>query len=294
MDDQPGPDPFQAAHPLLAEVQRHLDEEVDLAALAERFGYSRFHFHRMFTANVGETPRAHVARLRLEKALLLVVATGATILDIALTVGFQNHETFARAFKRQFGETPRALRARARRIERRVPVRSENDASLTEARFVRLPPRHMLAVRHIGSYDVPFPLPYLEEDTYWNGLVSWAEARGIGHSRLPYGFYLDMPGITPDSAMRADFAIEIECEVAPDGPYFHLPFEGGIFGVIEHRGPYDTLPQAYRALVNAIFAMADKYVLSGAPPFQVMREVHARGDPDANLTEVYFPIVRSA
>src|SRR5262245_58600977 len=88
-------------HPLLAEVQRNLDDDIDLAALAARFGYSPSHFHRMFTKGVGETPKAHVARLRLEKALLLVAVTQATFLDIALAVGFRSHETFTRAFKRQ-------------------------------------------------------------------------------------------------------------------------------------------------------------------------------------------------
>ncbi|MXO61090.1 helix-turn-helix domain-containing protein [Altererythrobacter salegens] len=279
--------------PLLAEIQRQLDADIDLSGLAERFGYSPYHFHRVFTRSVGETPRGHIARLRLEKALLLVVASEATFLDIALAVGFRNHETFTRAFKRQFGTTPRELRREARQVERKPPDRLDEEYSLSKARFAMLPARHMLAVRHIGSYDEPFALPYLPEDTYWNGLVAWAEAHDLGHSRLPYGFFLDMPGITPDAAMRADFAIEIEREVTPDGRYFYLPFDGGTFGVIEHRGPHNTLPQAYRALVNAIFAVPEKYVLSGAPPFQVHREVHVDGDPADNLTEVYFPDTRA-
>ena len=72
-----------------------------------------------------------------------------------------------------------------------------------------------------------------------------------------------------------------------------MPFAGGTFGAIEHRGGYDTVPRAYRALVNAILAPSSRYRLNGAPPFQVMREVQVGGDPDANLTEVYFPVERT-
>jgi AraC family transcriptional regulator len=284
---------IDATHPLLAEVQRQIDDEIDLAALAERFGYSPFHFHRLFTRAVGETPKAHIARLRLEKSFLLVAVTGANFLDIALTVGFQNHETFTRAFKRQFGMTPRKLRADARHVDRRPAGPSGNDFRLSPVRYVTLPAKHMLALRKLGSYTEPFPPPYQEGDTSWSTLATWAEAHGVRHSRLAWGFFLDMPGITPPETMRSDFCIEIEHEVSGDGRIFHFPFPGGIFGVIEHRGPYATLPLAYRQLVNAIISGGSKYVLNGAPPFQIHREVHIGGDPDANVTEVYFPVSRT-
>lgn len=281
------------AHPLLAEVQRRLDDDIDLVALAERFGYSPFHFHRLFTKGVGETPKTHVARLRLEKALLLVAVTRATFLDIALAVGFQNHETFTRAFKRQFGMTPRALRADARNRHRGQSEGREEPYTLSRPRFVSLPPKHLLAVRRMGPYTEPFAPPYMDGDPYWSYLVDWAEAHGLGHSRLPYGFFPDMPGITPPEAMRADFCIEIEQEVAGDGHCFYAPFAGGMFAMIIHRGPSSTLPQAYYALVDAILAVPDRYALNGAAPFQIHREVHQGGAPDASVTEVYFPVAQT-
>jgi AraC family transcriptional regulator len=283
---------IRSAHPKLAEVQRRLDDDIDLAALAERFGYSPFHFHRTFTKGVGETPKAHVARLRLEKALLLVAVTRATFLDIALAVGFHNHETFTRAFKRQFGMTPRALRGDPRNFRRRQADSREEIFKLSRPRFVSLPPMHLLAVRRMGPYTEPSPAPYLDGDLYWRHLVGWAEASGLGHSRLPYGFFPDMPGITPPGAMRTDFCIEIEHEVTGDERCFYAPFAGGRFAMIEHRGPSSTVPQAYYALVDAILAIADRYVLSGGAPFQIHREVHPGGDPDASVTEVYLPVAR--
>ena len=280
----------EKASPILAEIQRELDEEVDLAILAERFGYSPHHFHRLFTDSVGETPRDHMARLRLEKAFLLVVVSKSSFLDIALTVGFQNHETFTRAFKRQFGMTPRELRNRAREQERRPLERNGEDYTLSEVRFVSLPPKHMLAIRHIGSYDEPFQPPYVDGDVYWTKLLEWAEANNVGHDPLAYGFFLDMPGITPDETMRADFCIETAGRIEPQSPLFYRHFEGGSFGVIEHRGPYSTLPLAYRALVNAIFAVPAKWTLNGMPPFQILHQTWIEGDRDRNVSEVYFPV----
>lgn len=95
--------------PLLIQVQRDLDQELDLEALAKRFGYSVFHFHRLFKENVGETPRQYVQRLRLEKAAYKLMISAESILDISLATGFKNHETFARAFRKRFACTPSSI-----------------------------------------------------------------------------------------------------------------------------------------------------------------------------------------
>src|SRR6186713_2976364 len=50
-----------------ARARRHstnLDAQLSLARLATALGYSPYHCHRRFTEAVGETPRAHIERLR--------------------------------------------------------------------------------------------------------------------------------------------------------------------------------------------------------------------------------------
>ena len=54
--------------PLLTEVKDNLDGDLTLAALARAAGASPFQFPRQFSSAVGETPRRHVERLRLERA----------------------------------------------------------------------------------------------------------------------------------------------------------------------------------------------------------------------------------
>jgi AraC family transcriptional regulator len=104
------PEPLEAIAPLLVGVQTHPERDVSLTSLAREWGYSPSHFHRLFTETVGETPKAHVDRVRLERAAFRVAVESSSFLDIALAVGFRNHETFTRAFKRQFGVTPTAYR----------------------------------------------------------------------------------------------------------------------------------------------------------------------------------------
>jgi AraC-like DNA-binding protein len=56
------------------------------------------------------TPGAHQRRLRLDRGAYLLLTSRATILDIALETGFENHETFTRAFRERFQVTPSAFR----------------------------------------------------------------------------------------------------------------------------------------------------------------------------------------
>ena len=58
----------------------------------------------------GETPGAHQRRLRLDRGAYLLLTSRATILDIALETGFENHETFTRAFRARFQVTPSSFR----------------------------------------------------------------------------------------------------------------------------------------------------------------------------------------
>src|SRR5688572_32840766 len=107
-------DPIRDVIPLLIDVQSNLDREISLESLARQYGYSPFHFHRFFSSAVGETPKRHVDRLRLERAAYKLAITGETVLAIALSVGFKNHETFSRAFKRAFAHSPSGYRRAAR------------------------------------------------------------------------------------------------------------------------------------------------------------------------------------
>ena len=71
------PEVLDGIAPLLIGVQTHPERDVSLESLAREWGYSSSHFHRLFTEMVGETPKAHVERVRLERAALRVAVEGA-------------------------------------------------------------------------------------------------------------------------------------------------------------------------------------------------------------------------
>ncbi len=283
---------MQELVPLLIDVQSNLDRQMGLDSLARQCGYSPFHFHRFFSNAVGETPKQYVDRLRLERAAYKLAITGETVLEIALAVGFKNHETFSRAFKRAFGYSPRDYRracreAQAERLERNRGFRGEG-CLLSDVRFVTLPATKLLAIRRHGAYS-DCPVPFTAEDEFWKELVQWAKRNSVTHRPLALAISYDDPTLTPNSLQRLDACIPIDGAVAAEGPIRRLDFAGGRYGGVEHAGPLSTIDQAYRQVADGI-RRARQYDFDEGPPVQIYRKVQIGGDPEANLTEVYFPV----
>jgi AraC family transcriptional regulator len=278
--------------PLLVHMHEQLDGDLSLGALAEHSGYSPFHFHRLFTEAVGETPKRHLDRLRLERAAYLAAVTDRRFIDIGLELGFSNPETFSRAFRRAFGSRPRDYRAAARRCqaERLLANRDfrGDGCALSEVRFVNLRPRRLLAVRRMGPYlDYSRP-PFSAEDLYWARARVFAEARNYVHEAVAWAISYDDPTVTPDALQRLDACIP--CDGEGDGEVRSLAFDGGRYAGAEHVGPHATLIQAYRHVADGVRRSA-VFGLAPGPPVQIFR--HIDPDPQRHRTEVYFPVIRA-
>ena len=96
-------------------VESSLALDLDVTALANVAGMSPAHFARAFAATAGMTPFEYVMTRRLERARQLLERTDRSALSIALDVGFKTPSHFAARFRREYGVTPREVRAHLRR-----------------------------------------------------------------------------------------------------------------------------------------------------------------------------------
>ena len=86
-------------------MQAFLLEPLDLHEIAERVGFSRFHFTRIFSKATGMSPGAFLRQVRLAEARKLI-QQGGKLVDVALKVGFSDQAHLTREFKRVYGMPP--------------------------------------------------------------------------------------------------------------------------------------------------------------------------------------------
>src|SRR5260221_12572412 len=90
----------------------------ELAAVAN---FSPFHFHRIYRALAGESVTATVRRVRLTQAANRLAAGVGSITEIALDVGYESPQSFARAFRDFFRVKPSQLLLHGLQVARQVP-----------------------------------------------------------------------------------------------------------------------------------------------------------------------------
>ena len=91
-------------------IREHINEPLNREVLAEVAGFSVPHFHRVFTANTGESAASYVRRVRLERAGRKLRMGAVDITEVALAAGYDTHAAFSKAFKQQFGFSPSEFR----------------------------------------------------------------------------------------------------------------------------------------------------------------------------------------
>ncbi len=91
-------------------IETNIGGRITLANLAAAAGLSRMYFAKQFRATTGMRPHDFVLRKRIARAQQMLAATSDTLVDIALSVGFQTQAHFTTVFKKIAGNTPYQFR----------------------------------------------------------------------------------------------------------------------------------------------------------------------------------------
>lgn len=95
---------------VVALVEQKLPYSWVLDDLAAKIAVSKWHLQREFKANTGMSIGQYARTRRLGMAAHEIANTDKRIIDVAMDFDFESQEAFARAFKRQYGISPKHLK----------------------------------------------------------------------------------------------------------------------------------------------------------------------------------------
>jgi AraC-like DNA-binding protein len=104
------PAPLARVSRVIRTIENEPGAPTDLAGLARLARLSPYHFLRTFQVLTGVTPHQYLLRARLRRAAVRLLAGKRNIAEIALDCGFGDLSNFNRAFRAEFGMTPRMYR----------------------------------------------------------------------------------------------------------------------------------------------------------------------------------------
>ena len=97
-------------HEALNYIEHNFQNEITIEDIAGVCGLNRTYFGKIFKEALGKTPQEFLLNYRMLKAAELLKLTSLSIGDVGLAVGYANQMHFSRAFKNNYGISPREWR----------------------------------------------------------------------------------------------------------------------------------------------------------------------------------------
>jgi AraC family transcriptional regulator len=233
---------------VLAHIDAHLEDALDVEQLAGVAAFSKYHFHRQFTLLFGMNVGRYVQLLRLKRAAhQLAYRDDARITDIALACGYEGPEAFARAFRRQARQSPSDFRAApewapwAADLHALRALRSQHMPAQPQTQSVEIVERDAIPVAAIEHRADPARLG----DTL-RAFIAWRREHRLHPSiSATYNIVYNNPDDVPPEDFRIDICAATPEPIAPNAAgVMAKTLAGGRYAVLRHTGSDDTLGQS--------------------------------------------------
>lgn len=282
-------------------ISRNLHRDLSLDEIAEVAFFSKFHFHRIFKAVVGETVAGFTRRLRLERAAARLLANPMhDITEIAFGCGFSSSQNFAKAFRQNFGLSPTEFR---KSKNGNKFGNNGNDLSLNvtydpetvfenqriqerentmNADVKELPERTVAYIRKMGPYGKETAGQAFAE------LMQWAGPRDLVGKSAMLGVYWDHPEVTPPEKCRTDACIEVPHGTKVDGPVDIQTIAGGQYVACRFEVTTDSFQQAWDDAFAHVISKG--YELAEKPCYELYHNNGAE-DPEGKwIFDICLPL----
>ncbi len=272
---------------VLLHIDQHLYEPLTLEELSDIAHFSKYHFLRQFAVYMGMSLFSYIRLIRLKRASYrLAINLDEKIIDIALDAGFENPESFSRAFKQTFSQTPSQFRAHPQwqpwNEKYQLPITHRNEEMNVNIVYFDAVPVGIL--EHRAS-------PTLVDDSVMK-LIEWRKTSGLSpiETSNMYGLAYDDPLTTAPDQFRFDLCTSVTQDIPanPQGVKNGI-IPAGRCAVTTHRGAHHNLSATAQALYRD-WLPASGEELRDFPLFFHYCNLMPGVEEHELVTDVYLPL----
>lgn len=264
-------------------IKRNYHEKIKLEDIAKATHLSPFHFQRLFSQEIGESPDVYLRRIRLEKAgHLLHVNPDKSLTAIALQCGFRSLPAFSRTFKQVYGMSPTQYRNNTDTLPL---VDTQKGTTSPKVEIVYFPAT-WIYYRHTNVY---FSQLYGE----FEAAKAEAQAEGMMSARERFlGAYVHIPFHVPRTTLNYFAGVEVDIEKVQD--------KSVVFCIPEGRYAAFETDDSYENLAATMIRFKNEWL--DLHPYQIkdifaMEELLPASQPHAYPKlnrKIYVPIERTS
>ncbi len=255
------PEYQKAVLKVLHYINNNLSGDVSLETLATIANYSPFHFQKIFSSAINESPKQYIMRLRLERAAhFLKMFPNLTVFEIGLECGFTSPSIFSRAFKNNYNVTAEEFRNMStEEIDNILTPLLKNTKNPLFENSEQWIGKITNPLERIDDYIIePFPsvsffsplkiacfqttLSHTENITLaFKSLMQWAIPNDIITDNVKYiGIMLDVPFFTSPDKCRYIAGIEIKNDIKTNKAVNFLNMNEGKYASFNMVGNLET------------------------------------------------------
>jgi len=268
-------------------ISKHLDEDLTVEKLSQIANFSKFHFHRQFSEYTGVNVAKYILMMRLKRASYqLVYNKYLLIINIALEAKFENPESFSRAFKKAFRQTPSQFRQKPEWQswnEKYEPA--PNIRNLTvKVNIVELPGIKVAVLEHRKA-------PELINNSV-STFIDWRKKSGLSPvaTSNTYGVIYDDPKNTAPEKFRFDICGSEETDI-PKNPQGvkSSTIPAGRCAQIRHLGAHEEMDKKIHFLYGEWLPNSGEE-LRDFPCFCHYLNFFPEVQEHALVTDIYLPL----
>lgn len=228
---------------------------------------------------LNESLYSYVARQRIERAVLYIQTEEMSLAKLAEMVGYDNPQSFSKAFKKQFRISPKVY---IDELQSRLEgyVQSSGNRSSLQSEVCHFEGLELVYIRIFGKYGEAEPY-----ETTWSKLMKFLkDNQALTPETRFIGLSFDDPNVTNHRQCRFYACASVQKKIIPTGEFGTIQLQQGKYAVYTLKGSCSGLQELYNNI-----SVNFEYTIRHGMAFEEYIN-YSKENSEKDITKIYIPI----